>query len=119
MWVYEQSTGRMYHNGVLMFEDGWAGAVGYKNKPEYQCLKDKGPLPRGRYTINAPKTGVTGSYSLPLTPDSSNQMCNRNAFLIHGSNRKDPASSSTGCIILSLQQRKDIWKSNDYILEVR
>ena len=48
-----------------------------------QCEADIGPISRGVYKIGKPRKGPT-PFSLPLTPDPSNEMCGRSAFLIHG-----------------------------------
>lgn len=113
-WTYEVRTKRFYHNGTFRFEADYAGAPGYKNDSAFECLKDRGPLPRGSYTIGEPRiTGKTGKYSLPLSPHSSNAMCGRNAFLIHGDKLSAPGEASTGCIVIGLSSRKNIWTSGD------
>ncbi|WP_144408144.1 DUF2778 domain-containing protein [Photorhabdus akhurstii] len=50
--------------------------------------------------------------------DSSNSMCGRDAFKIHGDNRKHPGTGSDGCIVLNLSIRKQIWVSGDHDLTV-
>ncbi|WP_146111083.1 DUF2778 domain-containing protein [Photorhabdus hindustanensis] len=50
--------------------------------------------------------------------DSSNSMCGRDAFKIHGDNRKHPGTGSDGCIVLNLSIRKQIWVSGDHDLMV-
>ena len=151
-WIYEQSTGRMYYeesdcnctpltptpevpnyNNELNDRDysplnpgvsGYAGAPGYVNDPFADYITRSGPLPRGIYTIEAPiNSRNTGRYALPLTPHSLNTMFGRNAFQIHGDNRRFNRSASEGCIILPLSVRQEIWttaqRNNDFILEVR
>jgi len=103
------------HNGEYKFSALYAGAPGYKDNPEYECLRNKGPLPRGKYRImGVPFTHKeAGRYTLRLEPDKGNSMCGRNGFLIHGDSKKEPGTASNGCIILDPRFRKEIWKSGD------
>jgi hypothetical protein len=110
--VYEQATGRL-----LIYEQGSYDslAVGYSgslsrhgvNDPSKQCVRGTGPLPRGIYAIGAPGPGPS-PYSLRLTPDSSNDMCGRSGFLIHGDSVAHPGDASDGCIILNRPERERI-----------
>ncbi|WP_324172237.1 tlde1 domain-containing protein [Sulfurimonas sp.] len=117
-WVYSQSTGFLKHNGKVVFKDGYSGKGNYKNKPAMQHIADKGPIPRGLYTIQSPRySGVTGPYSMPLVPKGHNAL-GRTFFQIHGDKISDPGNASTGCIILGKTIRQKIWKSLDHTLEV-
>jgi hypothetical protein len=119
-WEYNVKEHKFYQNGVFKYTAYYAGATGYKNDSAKECVKEKGPLPRGRYTIGSPHNSAhTGKYTLSLTPASSNAMCGRDAFKIHGMNGDHPADSSNGCIIASLSVRKDIWSSGDTELIVK
>ncbi|MBF7955949.1 tlde1 domain-containing protein [Rahnella victoriana] len=119
-WTYEVSTRKFYHNGTFQFTGSYAGAPGYKNDPTQECVKDRGPLPRGSYQIGPPHTSHrTGKYSLSLTPSSSNNMCDRDAFKIHGDSSQHPGEASSGCIVTSLTERKRIWASGDRELTVK
>jgi len=63
VWRYEQSTGRIYHNGVLAQSvGGYSGKDTHKNKPSSQSISYHGPIPRGNWTIG----GYTNSKG-PLT----------------------------------------------------
>ncbi|MEK9496610.1 tlde1 domain-containing protein [Photorhabdus sp. P32] len=118
MWVFKVNSGKLYHNGTFIAE-GYSGAVGFKNNTANECVPFKGPLPRGSYKIGPPHYSVkTKAYTLSLIPDSSNSMCGRGAFKIHGDNRKHPGTGSDGCIVLSLSIRKQIWVSGDHDLMV-
>jgi kumamolisin len=110
--IYEQSTGQMFVREDGKFDligRGYSGSLsgGGRNDASKQCVKDIGPLPRGRYTIGTPTTGPS-PYSLPLTPDPTNNMCGRSAFLIHGDSISHPGNASDGCIILSRPEREAI-----------
>lgn len=114
-WVYNVRTKTFTRNGEVRFKAKYAGAVGFKDNPDYECMKNKGPLPRGRYRIvGSPfKHEKAGIYTLRLEPDAHNKMCGRAGFLIHGDSRKDPGTASNGCIVLDFQFRTKIWDSND------
>lgn len=119
-WEYDVAKHSFSLNGVYQFTANYAGASGYKNFYTYECVKNKGPLPRGKYTIGSPHNSPhTGKYTLSLTPKLSNDMCGRDAFKIHGLSRSDPANSSEGCIVAPLSVRKSIWKSGDRELIVK
>jgi len=122
--VYEQSTGNFYISGVFL-ERGFAGVAGeHQNNPASQCMKNIGPLPRGRYRM-VPNIGSTKYVdSILLFPFPENYMCNpvRDEFLIHGDNRKFPRTGSTGCIVLSHPARLkiiDAIKHGNEILTVK
>src|SRR6266850_4122660 len=53
-----------------------------------------------------------------LTPDASNQMFGRTAFLIHGDSVVEPGTASRGCIIMSRGIRNEVAPSGDHVLTV-
>jgi len=108
------------HNGEYKFSALYAGAPGYKDNPEYECLRNKGPLPRGRYRIvGVPFTHKNaGLFTLRLEPDKGNNMCGRDGFLIHGDSKKEPGKASNGCIVLAQNFRRKIWDSKDKVVIV-
>lgn len=113
-WVYKIKEAAFYLNGTYQFDALYAGAVGYYNAPVQQCVKNKGPLPAGGYTIGSPfQHRTAGKYVLRLTPNSSNNMCGRDGFLIHGDSKKMPGTASNGCIITTLVNRIAIHTSKD------
>lgn len=117
-WTFEQSTGRMLHDGERV-AIGYAGAGEGKNNPDMQDVHNVGPLPRGTYEIGEPSdTKTHGPYVLHLTPDADNEMFGRSAFLIHGDSVVRPGTASEGCIILGRAIREKIWDSGDHQLEV-
>lgn len=103
-------------SGIFTFPNGrrvqcYSGKGAEINNPAKQCVKNKGPLPRGVYTIGPRhRHRTTGADSMRLTPARGNAMCGRAGFLIHGgrftSARSGP--SSQGCIIMPLTQRRQI-----------
>ena len=119
-WEYDVREAKFYKDGVFQFKSEYAGAIGYYNDPANECVKNNGPLPRGKYTIGAPYNSTkTGPYTLPLIPDCSNNMCGRNEFRIHGDSGKHPGAASEGCIVTDFNTRRDIWNSNDRELLVK
>lgn len=119
-WEYNVKEHKFYQNGTFKYDANYAGATGYKNDPAQECVKEKGPLPRGSYNIGSPHNSAhTGKYTISLIPASSNLMCGRDAFKIHGMNANHPADSSNGCIIAPLSVRKAIWSSGDRELLVK
>lgn len=125
MYTYEQATGRLSQDGVLK-GIGWAGQPPYKNDPAGQCVAKKGPLPRGKYRIGpAYHHPVLGPVTMNLTPDPTNDMCDRDDFRIHGFKADDPKTpineveySSEGCIIQLRPVREAIAAGADRDLEV-
>ncbi len=118
-WVYKVNTRSFYLNGSYKFSAQYSGRPGYKNDTSKECVKEKGPIPRGNYTIGKPfHHNKTGSWTMRLTPSSSNNMCGRDGFMIHGDSSRRPGEASDGCIILQLQYRKKITESGDNSLTV-
>jgi len=120
--IYEQASGRMLVRESGTYDTigvGYSGSAsrGGKNDPSKQCVKETGPLPRGRYTIGPPIVGPS-PYSLRLTPDPANDMCGRSGFLIHGDSISHPGNASDGCIILTRPEREAIVKTGLTLLIV-
>ena len=119
MWTYEQSTGWIISPSGARLCRGYSGAPSAKNNPTWQSEPDVGPIPQGAYTIDAPVDSPThGPFALPLTPDPSNEMFGRSAFLIHGDSVEHPGAASEGCIIQPRFARERVWESGDRTLRV-
>lgn len=119
-WRYSQSSGDLINADGEVIATGYSGSPGFKNDPLMQDIKDKGPIPRGIYTIGEPiDTTTHGPFVLPLIPDPGNVMFNRDLFRIHGERLEGPSGlASDGCIILSKHIRLKVWQSGDHELEV-
>lgn len=116
-WLYYQRTGVIQHNAVVI-GTGYSGTgTGFNNSAD-QSKHNLGPIPRGMYTIGAPKDEPHNPYVLPLVPDKGNQMFGRSGFLIHGDSIAHPGAASQGCIILPRWIREKIVASKDAVLEV-
>lgn len=114
-WIYNVKQRTFTRNGIFEFKAKYAGSPGYKDDPLFECEKNKGPLPRGKYRI----TGIpfmhpiAGKFTLRLVPDVNNKMCGRFGFLIHGDSTKNPGRASNGCIVVGPLEREKIWNSKD------
>jgi hypothetical protein len=118
-WVYKVNSRSFYLNGTYTFSADYSGRPGYKDNSANECIKDKGPIPRGHYTIGEPfYHRKTGPWTMRLTPSASNHMCGRDSFMIHGESKQHPGEASDGCIVLALKYRKIISASRDHSLTV-
>ena len=119
MWTFKQSTGQMFSPGGMAIGTGYSGSGEWKNDPEDQTVKNKGPIPEGFYEIGPPcNTDTHGPFVMSLTPDPTNQMFDRSGFLIHGDSLEHPGEASEGCIILARTLREAVWSSGDTRLQV-
>jgi hypothetical protein len=87
---------------------GSAGSC--RDNPSCTCQKNVGPLPPGTYTLGNMFTykGYPNSYQ--LFPASSNNMCGRSDFLIHGGNCQS-GNPSIGCIVIPSESTRYMIKS--------
>jgi len=110
--TYYIDSGEFYI-GAYLLEKGFAGyynhitGVDFRNNSAFQCIKNRGALPAGRYYMSDGKGRKTKN-SIRLTPVNIGVMCNREGFLIHGDNKENPGTGSEGCIILKPQNREKI-----------
>ena len=109
-WEYSQSTGNMKFKGMQVAK-GYSGYRNGKDKPMMEHVRNIGPIPKGEYEIQAPRTSAkTGPYVLPLIPVRHNAH-GRTNFQIHGDSIDKPGTASNGCIILNRSIRERIWRS--------
>ena len=88
-----------------------------RNNPEKENVRNVGPIPRGYYTIEEPRSRSGKPFFMPLTPNPGTNTFGRNAFQIHGDNEN--GNASTGCIVISPRSlREEIWNSGDRLLRV-
>jgi len=118
MWKFEQESGAIIRPDGRLMATGYSGRVpDGKNQPDKQCVRNVGPIPRGWYIIEEPRSKPTKPFFMPLTPSQGTNTCGRSAFQIHGDNTSHTAS--TGCIVVSPRSfREEIWNSGDHILRV-
>jgi hypothetical protein len=119
VFTYEQITGRLFRDGVLVGL-GYSGHGEGRNKPAWQSVSCVGPIPQGKWKIVGPPLDLPshGPYVLRLEPDPTTDTRGRSGFLIHGDSLKNPGGASLGCIILPHTIRELVWLSGDRELEV-
>jgi hypothetical protein len=118
MWTYEQSTGKLSHNGVYICT-GYSGLGEGKNNPRMEDDAGHGPIPKGLWHIDGLyDSKKTGPYTLALDADSGTNTYGRSAFRIHGDSASHPGMASHGCIIVPHVVRLEIWGSGDHSLTV-
>lgn len=117
MWTFEQRTGRLLKDGVLVGV-GYSGFGTGKNNPD-DHEKNEGPIPVGEYTIGPaythPRLGVC---TMDLIPSPGNEMYGRDLFRMHGDSAAHPGQASHGCPVLPLPARTQVAGSPDRILHV-
>ncbi len=116
--VFTQNQGRLIctcNGAVIVDKKTYSGYGPGENNPFYEGVKDIGPIPQGIWEIRemVPKSpGGRLTDALPLVPRPGNNIFktkrDRNDFFIHGPKQGEPQSSSKGCIILELADRKKI-----------
>ena len=117
--TYEQLTGKLSTNEGKILNIGYAGHGQGKNNPQMQDVHNIGPIPKGKYTIGPwYDSPHTGPFTLPLTPDASNEMFGRSDFKIHGDSINAPGTASNGCIIMPHDIRIKINSMSDKCLTV-
>jgi Protein of unknown function (DUF2778) len=96
----------------------YAGKPPHVNDANACFLKGVGPLPKGLYTIG--KVGdwpeSVGYFALPLQPNATNNMYDREGFYVHGDNPFQNQTASDGCIVASHPIRMVVAQYN--LLEV-
>jgi hypothetical protein len=120
MWTYQQSTGRLSHDGTFV-AFGYSGDAAHRDNPDADHLSNRGPIPRGRYAIGPViRIASKGPVVIDLEPtlEQRPRMHGRGGFLIHGDSIARPGTASQGCIILGRRVREGIVASLDRDLEV-
>lgn len=119
MWIYEQLTGKMFDELGELSGVCYSGFRDGKNNPQFEMIHSVGPIPRGMYTIKAPRdTNTHGPFVLTLVPDDDTEMYGREGFLIHGDSIKSLGTASLGCIVASRDVREKLWFTGDRRLKV-
>lgn len=118
MWIYQQSSGKIFYNNLLI-SIGYSGYNEGKNNHLAQHIKSVGPCPVGLYTIsNAYDDPKHGPISFRLEPDIFNEMFDRDGFMIHPDSIEHPGMASEGCICQNKNTRIMIKNSKDKKLVV-
>jgi hypothetical protein len=102
--IWTDARGVVLVNGCLSGNDNMGHDM---NNPDSQFIRDRGPLPRGEYTIGPLEfQPAVRSDGCVLTPDPTNIMGGRSGFYLHLRNLAHVApdgtnASSDGCITFS------------------
>lgn len=119
MWVFEQTTGRLFEYGGHAVATGYSGFGAGKNNPAMERIVNVGPVPRGKYDISDRFDSEThGPVCMHLSPLPGTETFGRGGFLIHGDSASHPGLASHGCIILPRPVRLRIAESEDREMEV-
>ena len=108
-YTYSQSGHHFYGTGYDgSYIDTYSCCSGQsgscRNNPSCQCQVAVGPLPQGTYTLGNMMTFKGMQYCYELYPSSSNNMCGRSGFLIHGGSCS--ANPSEGCIVIESENTR-------------
>jgi hypothetical protein len=103
LYTYSQSghrfSGPAYDGSYIDTTGCCSGQSGScRNNPSCQCQVAVGPLPQGTYSLGNMMTFKGMPYCYELYPASSNNMCGRSGFLIHGGGCS--GNPSEGCIVI-------------------
>jgi hypothetical protein len=99
MFTYQQSTGKLLHDGTLA-GIGYSGFGAGKNNPSSEAIHNVGPIPRGSYTIGPEFQSEThGPVVHHLTPNPGTNTHGRDGFLMHGDSASHAGRASLGCVI--------------------
>ena len=105
-YIYEQSTGILRDEDGEIVGRGYSGYGSSKNKAADEHIRNKGPIPRGKYDIGSSyNSDKCGKLSIRLTPNGHSAH-GRTDFLIHGDNSNGTASK--GCIVMEKHVRTKI-----------
>lgn len=102
MWVYQQSTGKLWDPKGVHLHTGYSGsrANGGFNNPSVEDAVNIGPIPKGIWAIGEPyNSSNIGPKAIPLNPHLHGAK-GRTYFRIHGDSASNPGGASKGCIIM-------------------
>ena len=122
-WQYSQSTGMIAYVdvdwSVTYYGRGYSGLGWGRDNPDWQDIRDIGPIPQGLWYIGPQRPGGDlGPAVMNLSPMLDTNTFNRTLFRVHGDNPCECLTASTGCIILSRDIRDLINNSGDRTLKV-
>jgi hypothetical protein len=118
MWQYEQDSGKLSRDGVLV-STGYSGNGRGKNNPSMEAAPGVGPIPHGKWGIvSVADSPNTGPFTITLFPEPCTDTHGRSDFRIHGDSISHPGNASHGCIIMPRVVRNKIWSSGDRLLTV-
>jgi hypothetical protein len=119
MWIYEQKTGLMMHDGEYAGY-GYSGHGEGVNNPALERVHNIGPIPRGVWEIGEffDDLGGKGPIVAHLTPSTGTDTFGRAGMMVHGDNSAGDHSASHGCIVMPRVVRIAMRDSGDKLLRV-
>lgn len=87
---------------------GYAGRHDGRNRAELEDVRNVGPLPRGRYSVEVAEHRRFRPPAFRLSPFPQNLMHGRSGFWIHGDSMVSPGNASSGCIVLDRPAREAV-----------
>lgn len=118
MWIYSQSSGRLWDYRGQHVASGYSGFEEGKNNPKLEALKNVGPIPRGMWVITGLyNSDSVGPFALKLEPCGHNALM-RDYFRMHGQSKSNWGRASKGCMIFPRSIRERVWNSGDKLLLV-
>ena len=116
--TYSQKSGELRDADGRLMDKGHSGHEDYRDKPEFENLKDKGVIPRGNYKVAGMIEDTTaderrkrmGQHILRLEPADAEtrqrlKEMNRDGFWMHNGSRP---TASQGCILTKEATRRRI-----------
>lgn len=101
---YNQASGEMQDGNGATLGNGYSGRGTDRNITASEGIRNRGPVPRGRYRMQEDHNVVgRGPVVIRLVPEAGTNTFGRDGFLIHGDNATNDASE--GCIILDRNAR--------------
>src|SRR6185437_6014732 len=103
MWIYQQSSGKLFDPKGVNVATGYSGHGEGFNQPNLQDRLDVLPLPQGIWYMGKAYDHPThGPCTIPLTPEPGTETFGRTGFLCHGDRKDAPGKhlASLGCMIM-------------------
>ena len=120
MWIYQQSTGKLFDPKGVHIATGYSGSeddLG-KNKQDLEHKRSVGPIQRRAWVMgDAYRSRKVGPIAIPLTPHGHDAR-GRTYFRIHGDSVSRPGRASMGCMIFNRIMREQMSLSRDRLLTV-
>lgn len=120
MYVYSQSTGKLWNEAGHLIGKGYSGFGAGKNNVLMQEIPNVGPIPQGAYAIgDLFQSEAHGPDCMHLTPEEGTNTFGRDGFLMHGDSQQHLGQASHGCVILPHSVRMMVANGEDKRLYVQ
>ena len=102
LMVYDAETGKLLASTEPYTVASYSGKGWGLNNPNYESVKNQGPIPLGDYAIDkalGEDETSCGPVTLPLIPIGHSAQGRPGPFRMHGDNSSQNYTASSGCII--------------------